>query len=94
VAPPCKGSPEKRVETKEVDSNKQNSFRKQPSIPKDKYEELQSDYDLLGKMEMDNMEDLVSIADNLAIKLAYDTTIKLKNLKSKFSGKIGKEIVD
>ena len=53
--------------------------------------ELQSEIDLLGTLDFDQLDNVLSIADNMAIKLAYETSLKMKNLKSKVKSQIAGE---
>jgi hypothetical protein len=42
--------------------------------------ELQSEIDMLGTLDIDQIDNILSIADNMAVKLAYQTSEKMKNL--------------
>lgn len=39
-------------------------------------------YDQLGQLDVDELDNLISLADNMAIKLAFETAGKLKNAKT------------
>lgn len=42
--------------------------------------EIQSDIDLLGNLDIDQLDNILSIADNMAVKLAYQTTQSMKSV--------------
>jgi len=50
-----------------------------------------SEADKLGSLDIDQMDDILSVADSLAIKLAFDTTEKIKRLKSNVGRKVSDE---
>jgi hypothetical protein len=41
-----------------------------------------TEYDMMGNIDVDEMNHLASIAENEAVKLAYNTSLKLKRLHS------------
>ena len=47
-----------------------------------------SDYDKLGYLDIDALDNVVSLADNMAIKLAVNTTLKLRDLQNKASSQL------
>jgi hypothetical protein len=42
-----------------------------------------SELDQLGYLDINEIDNLVSLADNMAVKLAYDTINKLGNVKNR-----------
>lgn len=45
--------------------------------------EIQSEIDMLGYLDVDQLDNVLNIADNMAIRLAFETTQKMKNLPIK-----------
>ena len=52
--------------------------------------EAMDDLDLLGDLELEELDNIVSFADNIATKLAMDTSNKLKKMGSSVKN-VGKE---
>ena len=48
----------------------------------EEYEFMMSEYEKLGYLDIDELDVLANIADNQAVKLAYNTSLKLQKMKS------------
>lgn len=51
--------------------------------------ELQSEYEKLGYLDVDQLENVLSLADNMAMRLAYKTSFKIRELRTKVKDKMG-----
>ena len=46
-------------------------------------EDIENDLEKLGDLELDELGTIINFADNMATKLAYETSTKLKNVGKK-----------
>ena len=53
--------------------------------------EMQNDIDMLGYLDVDQLDNVLTLADNMAIKLAYQTTMKMKSFHGKMKNQIKSE---
>ena len=62
---------EKKEEIVEPRTRSQTSESNQHSNSNNEATELQSEIDMLGNLDIDQIDNILSIADNMAVKLAY-----------------------
>eukprot|EP00347_Sterkiella_histriomuscorum_P015562 403356560 len=55
--------------------------------------DFQTELDQLGQLDVDQLDNILSLADNLAVKLAYRTSMKMKNIKTKVQSQYNSEKV-
>ncbi|CDW79016.1 UNKNOWN [Stylonychia lemnae] len=55
------------------------------------FKDFQSELDQLGQLDVDQLDNILTLADNLAIQLAYKTSAKMNNIKSKVQSQIDAE---